>query len=271
MANLTEEQINQLGEVGKGLFNASVELSRDFPELLAKAKKGTEEICELLRQRQAGAKEPELKKMLRETHNAQVSLLDMVFDIATSALKLPGLMSEAADKAKIAALQDSTLKNKAPVEVLANIKASMKFDPFLKQFSIAGAIFPTSSVIDDFINTNQAFLQRSAGSLDVRGRIERVLRTFVKDVASLPLPPFFDTFKAILTELTKSQMRKDIEKLRAETGERLYLLRRLQTDIEHEINFATSMIESSTRGGIEAAENEQKVLAQYEALQPPAA
>jgi len=66
-------------------------------------------------------------------------------------------------------------------------------------------------------------------------------------------------------------MRKDIEKLRAETGERLYLLRRLQTDIEEEINFATSMIESSRRGGIEAAENEQKVLAQYSALQPPAA
>src|SRR5262249_9870000 len=154
---------------------------------LSKAKKGTEEICELLRQREAGAVEPELKKMLRETHNAHVNLFNKVIDTATSALQLPGLMSEAAEKAKVDVVQDSSLRDKTPAEVLANIKASMKFDPFLKQFSIAGAIFPTGSAIDDFVGTNEAFLQRNAGSRDVKGRIERVLRTFLKDVASLPL------------------------------------------------------------------------------------
>lgn len=266
MSDLTKEQIHQLREATKLLFAASLKLGKEIPDMLKRAAKGRDEVAEILRQRAATAAEAELRGMLEATRDNHAKIFDRILDVARSAGSLPTQIQAAASKAKADAEHDVTLKNVDPAVALANARASLQFDPILKEFAIAFALFPEVNAIEAYTDMSEAFLQRKAGSVDVGGRVEHVLRTFLKDVVGIALPPFFDTVRDVIRQSTESQIKRDIAELNAESGERLYRLRRVQDSVTSYAKFANDMTEHSRKAGIEAAENEQKALAQAKAV-----
>jgi hypothetical protein len=95
--------------------------------------------------------------------------------------------------------------------------------------------------------------------------MEKVFKAFMKDVVGIPMPPFFDTFREIVRQLTKPQLKKDITAITEETGERLYSLRRLQTNIATYADFADNMRDTATRATIVSLENAAQVMAKAKA------
>lgn len=266
MSDLTNEQIHQLREATKLLFADSLKLGREIPDMLKRAAKGRDEVAEILRQRARKAAEAELRETLEATCENHVQIFVRILDVATSVGSLPTQIQAAASKAKAEAEQDVILKNVDPTVALANARASLQFDPTLKEFAIAFAVFPEVNAIEAYTDMSEAFLQRRAGSMNVGGRVGHVLKTFLNDVVGIALPPFFDTVRDVIRQLTESQMNKDIAELNAETGERLYRLRRVQDSVASYAKFAGDMAEHSRKAGIEAAANEQMAMTQAKAV-----
>lgn len=266
MTDLTERQIQQLREATKALFASSMESAKEIPGMLKRAAKGRDESLEILRKRAETTAEAELRTICEVTQRAHVQIFERILNVAESAGNLPKQLSAVASPAIASVGQDEALKNLDPAAVLATAKASQRFDPALRELAVSLGIFPLVTAIEAYTATNESFLEHKAGSVNPGERMKRVLKAFLKDVAATPLPPFFDTFREVIRQLTESQIDRDIAEITAETGDRLYRLRRLQQRVEVYADFANDMLEMSRQTSMEAVANEQAVMAKVKAL-----
>jgi len=117
------------------------------------------------------------------------------------------------------------------------------------------------TAIEAYTAANEAFLQRKPGSVNPGERMQKVFRAFLKDVVGIPLPPFFDTFREIVRQLTEKQLKSDIAAITEETGERLYSLRRMQKIVGAYADFADYMRETGRKAAIESLDNAAHAMA----------
>jgi hypothetical protein len=265
MADLTLDEFRQLREISKLLLKESLELGKQIPSLLTRAAKGRDEIMKALQHRASTAAEAELKEILNETSQAHGQILEKTIDASED---LGILAKDILNILSGAPAPDDNLDPQFldPLAVLREAKVSQEVDTFLREYTVASSIFPTVDVIESYIEMNEAFLRRKAGGLDIRGRVIHVLKTFLKDAADVVTPPFYETFRDVLRQFTTSQIKKDIAELTAESGERVYTLRRVQNTVASQLKFAQKIIKSSRKFGIESAEHQRRAIARAEVV-----
>jgi len=265
MADLTLDEFRQLREISKLLLQESLELGKQIPSLLTKAAKGRDEIMKVLQHRASTASEAELKTVLNETSQTHGQILEKTIDASED---LGILAKDISNILSGPPAPDDNLDPQllGPLAVLGEAKASQEIDTFLREYTVASGIFPTVDVIESYIEMNEAFLRRKAGGLDIRGRVIHVLKTFLEDATDEVKPPFYETFRDIFRQLTTSQIKKDIAELTAESGERVYTLRRVQHTVASQLEFAQKIIQSDRKFGIESAEHQRTAIARAEAV-----
>lgn len=260
MTQLTPAQLEAFQATARLLFTEATELIQAIPDALQRAALGRDELIAILRARASTTPEPELRTLLDETSQEHAELYNAVLDAAHNLGEMPARMNTAHDRsaaATRASVADGIVK---AADLLPDAKASKAFDRPIKEFAIGTTGLTVGQLIDDYIAITEGALGHAAGSSKIASRIRSVAEAAVKDaVGLLPLPPT-ETLNAVFRELTESQLERDIDALRAETGDRLYRLRRLQAKFRDQLDFSQKINDASTSAAIEAAANEARVL-----------
>jgi hypothetical protein len=267
MESLTPEQLGQLQKTAELMFNEAMTRARELPAALRQARNACDEAVKVLRRRADGTSEPELRGLLEGAGGSLEELLRRVEESTRTFLEMPTAATDAHDAGVNVATTIIATGPIDPAVALSDGKASLKFDKMLKQFGVGMIGLIVMEAVDDYTETTEGFLGHKAGSVRIGQRLKAIAEAGVKDAVGLAAPPFFDTFREVVKQVSTSQVQKDIAALVAETGDRLFRLRRLEDQLKSQMDYGEQYVASSKEMAVEAATNEARALTIAKAAQ----